>query len=142
MKSGAGDPFADDESDAEAEETDDQAAADVEAGPEPKSESMDATTETETESEPETQQESTTSRERDDFPLTLRRDNVKDERPNVHQLFVQDSTEKEAKSAERELEDRLGEDIYRLDAREAIYLAGMRNLDDAEGILREWGYDL
>jgi hypothetical protein len=119
MKSGVGDPF-DDE-------------------PEDEPEVEEAATE-EMESEPESEQSSPSSR--DQYPLTLRRDNVKDERPNVHQLFVQDSTDAAAKDAERELEDRLGEDVYRLDAREAIYLAGMQNLDDAEDVLREWGYDL
>lgn len=44
-------------------------------------------------------------------------------------------------AAERELEHAVGE-VYRVDAREAIYLAGMANLDDAEEIIRERGYDL
>jgi len=77
-----------------------------------------------------------------DYPFKLRRNNVKDERDNVHQLFVLDETDSEAVDAERELEDMLDEDVYRLDAREAIYLAGMQNLDDAAAVLREWGYDL
>ena len=75
------------------------------------------------------------------MPFTLRRDNVKDERDNVHQLFVQRETDERAKDAERELESIVGEDVYRLDAREAIYLAGMQNLDDAAKVLHEWGYD-
>jgi hypothetical protein len=79
---------------------------------------------------------------RDELPLVLRRDRVKDERPEVHQLFVQRETHDRAVDAERALEDRLGVDLSRTDAREAIYLAGMAHLDDAEEILRTWGYDL
>lgn len=118
MKSGVGDPFdTEEENDQPAQEPDEQ-DADEAAG------------------------EAAEDEQEVSYPLKLRRNNVKDERPNVHQLFVQDSTDDAATTAERDLEDRLGEDLYRLDAREAIYLAGIRNLDDAEEILREWGYDL
>jgi cobalamin biosynthesis protein CobT len=79
---------------------------------------------------------------RDQLPLVLRRERVKDERPEVHQLFVQRETHDRAVDAERALEDRLGVDLSRTDAREAIYLAGMAHLDDAEEILRTWGYDI
>lgn len=79
---------------------------------------------------------------RDQLPYILRRDKVKDERPEVHQLFVQEETHSAAISAERELEDRISDDLSRTDAREAIYQAGMQHLDDAEEILRHWGYDL
>lgn len=79
---------------------------------------------------------------RDQLPYILRRDKVKDERPEVHQLFVQKETHSAAISAERELEDRISDDLSRTDAREAIYRAGMQHLDDAEEILRHWGYDL
>lgn len=79
---------------------------------------------------------------RSELPYVLRRERVKDERPEVHQLFVQEETHDAAVEAERALEDRLDEDLSRTDAREAIYLAGMDHLDDAEAILREWGYDL
>lgn len=79
---------------------------------------------------------------RDQLPYILRRDKVKDERPEVHQLFVQEETHSAAISAERDLEDRISDDLSRTDAREAIYRAGMQHLDDAEEILRRWGYDL
>lgn len=79
---------------------------------------------------------------RDQLPFVLRRDKVKDERPEVHQLFVQRETHEDAVDAERDLQDRLEDDLSRTDAREAIYLAGMTRLDEAESILREWGYDL
>ena len=124
MKTGASDPFGDDEAEMEGTK-----AADEEGV-------------TEDASESETPDSNTVQFERSDLPLILRRDTVKDERESVHQLFVQDATDEHAKDAERELESLIGDDVYRLDAREAIYLAGMRNLDTAADILREWGYDL
>jgi hypothetical protein len=124
MKTGASDPFGDDEE--EIVET--------------KSTGEDGMPEESVESE--TPNSNARQFDRADLPLILRRDTVKDERESVHQLFVQDSTDGQAKDAERELESLIGDDIYRLDAREAIYLAGMRNLDTAADILRDWGYDL
>lgn len=79
---------------------------------------------------------------RSELPYILRRERVKDERPEVHQLFVQQATHERAVTAERDLEDRLDADLSRTDAREAIYLAGMAHLDEAAEILRDWGYDL
>ncbi|ODR81943.1 hypothetical protein BG842_24070 [Haladaptatus sp. W1] len=125
MKTGASDPFGDDGGNEISE-----------------SESTDSETTTEETTESVTPDNNTSQINRADLPLILRRDTVKDERESVHQLFVQDSTDGRAKDAERELESIIGDDIYRLDAREAIYLAGMRNLDTAADILREWGYDL
>jgi hypothetical protein len=149
MKSGASDPFADDPSDssdadesatgepASDESPSDKSPTDEEGSPESQNDTL-----TEQSDESVKQGSNTPQINRADLPLTLRRDNVKDERENVHQLFVQDGTDDRAKDAERDLESMVGEDIYRLDAREAIYLAGMQNLDDAAAILREWGYDL
>jgi len=155
MKSGASDPFADDEDTAEEESA---------APPEETVAENDAITEGEERSNQDKPVEgkmgtstletekSTTAQESEatgvseknvsQYPLTFRRNNVKDERPEIHQLFVQAETDQRARDAENELETRLGEDLYRLDAREAIYLAGMENLDDAAEILRQWGYDL
>lgn len=159
MKSGASDPFADDA--APVDERDEQEASES-ASPstDELNESEDPThdvgdddavdrtnddgdggapnaespvDESETESEP------TISKA--DLPLLLRRDTVKAERENVHQLFVQNDTDTKARQAENELSERLDTDVYRLDAREAIYLAGMRNLADAEEILVGWGYN-
>lgn len=154
MKSGASDPFADDAdaaADTESESPDSSARSDASEDGRP-SESVEpesdadvrpSSTEGRDESDSSDHAVSNTGQfNRSDLPLTLRRENVKDERENVHQLFVQNDTDRAAKDAERELEAMLDEDLYRLDAREAIYLAGMRNLDDADAILREWGYDL
>lgn len=127
MKSGASDPFADNGDDVEQSEQSTE----------------DEVTNTTTESvELDSDTSNTDEFNRSDLPYTLRRDKVKDERESVHQLFVQDETEADERGARRDLEDRFDDDVYKLDAREAIYLAGMQNLDDAEAVLRDWGYDL
>lgn len=79
--------------------------------------------------------------ERSDVPWVLRRDAVKDDRPHVHQLFVRADTDGKARRAESRLEERLDTDVYRLDAREAIYLVGMEHLDEVADLLEEWGYN-
>jgi len=134
MKSGASDPFSDD-----VEEDTTPAADDVTEGG---STTSTAGGNTDTTDKSVTPDSNTNRINREDLPLTLRRDNVKDERDSVHQLFVQSETDERAKDAERDLESLVGEDVYRLDAREAIYLAGMQNIEDAATILRDWGYDL
>ncbi|RDI69789.1 hypothetical protein [Halopelagius longus] len=176
MKSGASDPFADDDAEDEAEsppEANDAAATPESDADEAMSDSSGtgastgdvrdaetpdaATRDTATRDDAARGSEATNSEadapssdgdegdgglSRDELPFILRREKVKDERPEVHQLFVQRETHEEAVDAERTLEKRLGEGLSRTDAREAIYLAGMAHLDDAEEILREWGYDL
>jgi hypothetical protein len=165
MKSGASDPFADDDgtadtaaADTTAESADTESETDADAEPtaaeapatessppaadaddSPADASQPSTTDTAADQPAESTDDAVTSR--DELPFVLRRDKVKDERPEVHQLFVQRSTHDRAVEAERTLENRLGVDLSRTDAREAIYLAGMAQLDDAEAILREWGYD-
>lgn len=130
MKSGASDPFADEES----------------GSSEPPAATDESTTESHATDEDDTPAPETASNtgqfNRADLPYKLRREKVKDERSSVHQLFVQDATDTTEQRTRRDLEDRFDEELYKLDIREAIYLAGMQNLDDAEQILREWGYDL
>ncbi|MFB6179143.1 MAG: hypothetical protein ABEI77_05405 [Halorientalis sp.] len=146
MKSGASDPFADDESTAETVETDtDESDASAESDDADTVESQTAGSETQAS----TGQAAATATEtaspnlsREELPFILRREKVKDERPEVHQLFVQDGTHERAVEAERELEAMLDVDLSRTDAREAIYLAGMQHLDDAAAVLRRWGYDM
>lgn len=130
MKSGASDPLADDDPQDEAAEAGGTAVSD----PEPVGE------------RPQTERSVTPSSntgtiDRSELPYYLRRDRVKDERDEVHQLFVLDETDDMETDARRDLEDRFGEDVYKTDAREAFYRAGMRNLDDAEQQLREWGQE-
>lgn len=165
MKSGASDPFADDATvvdDGDRRGDGDERAADASESPsadEPSGTSAtaeassappaetdagrdgDATVATDDRSEAEPKTGSGPTISKADLPLLLRRETVKAERENVHQLFVQDETDTRARQAENELSERLDTDVYRLDAREAIYLAGMKNLADAEEILEEWGYN-
>jgi len=141
MKSGASDPFAEEEAESEREtevSSDEAATGDTTESAVPASRS----TETADMTVDSTSDADDGGLSRDELPLILRRDKVKDERPEVHQLFVQTDTHERAVDAERELEERLGVDLARTDAREAIYLAGMANLDEAAATLREWGYDL
>ena len=151
MKSGASDPFAEDESPEPDDEPDNEPDDDVVDRGEPDTSrgSENATTpdpvtagsdDSADEAADDESEGSGISRE--ELPFVLRRDKVKDERPEVHQLFVQAETHEEAVDAERELEDMLGVDLSRTDAREAIYLAGMQHLDEAADVLRRWGYDI
>ena len=144
MKSGASDPFADDEptqADAEAaESTDEDEAEPAETETEPSD--TTATPEPTTETTADDQDAGVTGLSREELPFILRREKVKDERPEVHQLFVQADTHERAVEAERDLEAMLDVDLSRTDAREAIYLAGMANLEEAADVLRRWGYDM
>lgn len=161
MKSGASDPFGDDGDDAEQERdpADDrevdassmdggEVAAD--SGGNDKSQRGSAASAEERHSRDESsgvvdggaQSEDTgNSLDRSQIPYTLRRNNVKDERPHVHQLFVTDDTDDAAREVERDLEDLLDTDVYRLDAREAIYRIGMRHPEEVAELLEEWGYN-
>ncbi len=144
MKSGASDPFADDEptqADAEpAESTDEDEAEPAET--ETESSDSTATPEPTTETTADEADAGVTGLSREELPFILRREKVKDERPEVHQLFVQADTHEQAVEAERDLEEMLDVDLSRTDAREAIYLAGMANLEEAADVLRRWGYDM
>lgn len=78
--------------------------------------------------------------DRTTLPLKFRRDSVKDERDRVD-LFVLEETDALETDAIRELDDRLGDSLSVIDAREAIYRAGLSNLSDATDELRGWGYE-
>ena len=150
MKSGASDPFADDgdqqgEGDEQRENESEPRGADGTDATDSTNDdgddnAIDAASSGD-KSETDSATESGPTISKADLPLLLRRETVKAERENVHQLFVQDNTDTRARQAENELSERLDTDVYRLDAREAIYLAGMKNLADAEEILVEWGYN-
>ncbi len=130
MKSGGSNPFADD-----TDQSDESAQTDTRVSDTGNTDESDL---------PDEQSDRTAQSgqiDRSDLPRIPVRDSVKDDRDGgVHQLFVYEETAEKERAARRELEDRFG-DLYKLDAREAIYLAGMQNLDDAEEILREWGAD-
>lgn len=145
MKSGATDPFADDETEDSTEESHEAETSssdtDETVTPGSNTDNTDGSASLSDSGDPATIGSNIDQFDRSDLPYTLRRESVKDERNSVHQLFVLDETDTKSRDAERKLEDEFG-DVYRLDAREAVYLAGMQNLDDAATVLREWGYDL
>lgn len=148
MKSGATDPFADDQQDDQDKNTDEPDSntdqSDSAVTPENHQEGNSNTGQSDSAVTTEGRQEedsNTGQFDRSDLPRFITRDTVKEDRDAVHQLFVYEDTTEKEKEARRELEDRIG-DIYKLDAREAIYRAGMENLDDAEAILRNWGADI
>lgn len=76
-----------------------------------------------------------------DIPWVLRRSSVKDDRPNMTQFFLQESTDRAEREFQREVEDILEKDVYLLDLREAAYQVAMEHPDEVAAVLREWGYD-
>lgn len=132
MKKGAGeDPFANDEEEA--------------SGPEPQRSTDQSESSSRSASESPTT-ESDRSRRRDphqqiQIPYKFRRDGVQDGRKRVP-LFLQDETKQAERGAQRELEDRFGDDVSLTDLREALVLAGLDNLDEAEEELEAWGYGM
>ena len=158
MKSGASDPFGDEEEEEAEPAAGDGTETAEPAVSEPERARADDETKTATEAETATKTATETesgdsvteqtvsdggagSLERSQIPYTLRRNNVKDERPHVHQLFVTDDTDTAARETERGLEEILDTDVYRLDAREAIYRIGMRHPEEVAALLEEWGYN-
>jgi len=119
MKSGSGDdPFAEADTDTEPE-TDDQ---------------QDAMPATETESPA---VETTTQ---PDIPYKFRRDSVKQDRKQ-RPIFIRPEVEERESTFLRNLEDAVGEDVYKTDALEAALVVAMDNPDLVAEKLREWGYD-
>lgn len=143
MKSGASDPFAEDSqtTDTDQDTTESNPAVSHQQSETEQNSITDSTERSDRREKTKVSQERG-ELSRDQLPYILRREKVKDERPEVHQLFVQQETHSAAIDAERELEDRISDSLSRTDAREAIYRAGMEHLGDAEEILRSWGYDL
>jgi hypothetical protein len=119
MKSGSGDdPFAETDPEPEPESDDQQdEAMDVETG------STDA--------------ESTTQ---PDIPYKFRRDSVKQDRKQ-RPIFIRPEVEERESTFLRNLEDQVGEDVYKTDALEAALVVAMDNPDLVAEKLREWGYD-
>ena len=118
MKSGSGDdPFA---------ETD--------ADPEPESDDQQDEMAVETES---TDVEATTQ---PDIPYKFRRDSVKQDRKQ-RPIFIRPEVAERESTFLRNLEDEVGEDVYKTDALEAALVVAMDNPDLVAEKLREWGYD-
>lgn len=125
MKEGAGeDPFA----------TDDTSEADREHGDTP---SEDSSQTAPRDREPQEAEESTSMQ----IPYKYRRDGVQDGRDRVP-LFLQSETKSDERAAQRELEDRFGDDVSLTDLREAVMKVGLQHLDEVEAHLEEWGYGL
>ena len=150
MKSGTGDdPFAE-------EEPDDQKREDDTLEPEANAESSPATVETSPETDDSSGDEAGSAPsdpaadssdgsgeavDAADIPWVLRRGSVKDDRPNMTQFFLQDSTDRAEREFQREVEAVLEKDVYLLDLREAAYRVAMEHPEEVADVLREWGYD-
>jgi len=122
MKEGPGtDPFAD-ETD-ETDETDDKTGAEPETEPEP---------------------EPTESMSTSDIPYVMRRQRVKDDRPNEHVAFLRDEYSNLEAQLLADVADELGmsqKDVSLLDVREALVELGDRHNEELAQILDEWGYE-
>jgi hypothetical protein len=117
MKSGSGDdPFAETDTDSEPESDDQQDEMAVET------ESTDVDT-----AQP-------------DIPYKFRRDSVKQDRKQ-RPIFIRPEVEERESTFLRNLEDEVGEDVYKTDALEAALVVAMDNPDLVAEELREWGYD-
>lgn len=75
------------------------------------------------------------------LPWIHRRDTVKSDRPEIIQMHVRESTVDGEDDLQDDVEDRLDDDVYALDLREAAYLVAMQHPDEVADQLREWGYD-
>jgi len=75
------------------------------------------------------------------YPYKLRRANVNDDRQQVP-FFLRDHVLDGEQDLKNDLEDRLGETVYKSDFREAAMVHAQRNPEHIAKILREWGYDL
>ncbi|WP_089385933.1 hypothetical protein [Halorubrum vacuolatum] len=125
MKEGAGEnPFADDESSEQTTSTQSSASPAEQAQP---VQSEDRANDRE--------------QRQIQIPYKFRRDGVQDGRERVP-LFLQPETKRGEREAQRELEERLDEDVSITDLREALMKAGLQHLDEVEGNLEEWGYGM
>jgi hypothetical protein len=75
------------------------------------------------------------------IPYTYRRDSVNGDRDQLP-FFLRESVLDDEQAFLRSLEDQLGEEVYKSDAREAAIVLAHRNPNLVADILREWGYDL
>lgn len=131
MKEGTGgDPFADNDTDSDPNETDtttEPATAEPEAG-----DSETPTTDT---------QSSTTDESAAVLPYIYRRDTVKEDRDQVP-FFLRDHVRRAEADFIDQLEDRLDANVYKADAREAaLEIAFETQVAEVAARLREWGYD-
>ncbi|MFC6942652.1 hypothetical protein ACFQE8_22265 [Salinirubellus sp. GCM10025818] len=75
------------------------------------------------------------------IPYKLRRDRVNEGREQVPFFLREDVIDAED-GLQNNLEEMLGEDVYKSDYREAAMIVAQRNPELVAEVLREWGYDL
>jgi len=75
------------------------------------------------------------------IPYTYRRDSVNGDRNQIP-FFVREDVLDAEQDFLRTLEDQLGEEVYKSDAREAAIVLAHQRPELICDILREWGYDL
>ncbi|WP_318571021.1 hypothetical protein [Salinigranum marinum] len=77
----------------------------------------------------------------DSIPYKLRRSKVNEGREQVPYFLRTEVIEAEPDLRDT-LEERLGENVYKSDYREAAMIVAQRHPDLVARVLREWGYDL
>ncbi|GCF16141.1 hypothetical protein Harman_40760 [Haloarcula mannanilytica] len=75
-----------------------------------------------------------------EIPYKFRRSSVKEDRKQ-RPIFIRPEVEDRESTFLRNLEDEVGEDVYKTDALEAALVVAMDNPDLVAEKLREWGYD-
>jgi len=75
------------------------------------------------------------------IPYKLRREKVNEGREQVPYFLREEIIDAED-NLQNELEELLGEDVYKSDYREAAMVVAQRNPELVAEVLREWGYDL
>ncbi|RRJ29971.1 hypothetical protein [Halocatena pleomorpha] len=137
MKTGTGDdPFADDPDPTEQEEqgidTEDTANDDQDKETSDQKEVV-STDESE-------ENETGEGLKQDDIPWVLRRERVKDGRPEMIPTYVRQETADAEPEFVRDVEKIVGRDVYKFDVREAAMLVAMEHPEEVAAQLNDWGY--
>ena len=125
MKSGAGDPFAEDTTSSD----------DVSSGEQATDKTSDSESTSDTVS-----QDTETDWGGDKLPYIHERNTVKSDRDQITYFLrdrIQELEDKSYRAVEEELK---GANVSRLDFREALVIAGSKHLDEVADELRDWGY--
>lgn len=78
--------------------------------------------------------------DQDDIPWILRRDRVKDGRPEMIPTYVREETADAEPEFVRNVEEIVGRDVYKFDVREAALLVAMNHPEEVAAQLNDWGY--
>jgi hypothetical protein len=145
LKSGSRDAELD-ESEEDTEQSTEEAIEEIEPRNDPKTQGESGVSDVVHESRPaeETETVSTGGDQRpsmSSIPYKLRREKVNEGREQVPYFLREEIIDAEDK-LQSELEELLGEDVYKSDYREASMVVAQRNPELVAEILREWGYDL